>query len=472
MRYLKARKRKKRLKIFLILFLIILAIIATAVFALWHFGGRPSLHSVDASQMRTMDFLDIDMYPQSFATDALHLIRLAEESHPIFVLGGWLPKDYEAIRDEFLIYARNEDITKLDFAFAAMRYITTLRDSHTSLNGMNMPTESGSWKPIISGGRLDIDWQEQNGKLFLTDDDITEVIEIGGVSVEQIFVVIDRYFYPENEFCRRQNHSNLSRLGDIIERAGGYMTNDSVQITLVDNQGEVVTKDVPWVSEDAGSSREFIIRHEMIDDIFFIDLRVFIYGEHITETVQAIEVAIENGTREFVIDLRGNSGGSSWAGERLLGAMGITIPQHGMLVRTSQLAIEQGGMWHLGILNWFGVDYIIMPPTIDTASNPDDILVSVLTDASSYSSAMWMASWVQDGGFGNVIGSPSRNAPTSFGNVLQYTLPYSGIEGAISYVQWLRPDENANPLVLMPDILVHPKDALDVALEYLHNMNR
>jgi len=75
--------------------------------------------------------------------------------------------------------------------------------------------------------------------------------------------------------------------------------------------------------------------------------------------------------------------------------------------------------------------------------------------------------WVQDGGFGNVIGSPSRNAPTSFGNTRSHTLPYSDIWFMLSYNKWLRPDVNADPDAVVPDILVDPAYALDVALAYL-----
>jgi hypothetical protein len=81
-----------------------------------------------------------------------------------------------------------------------------------------------------------------------------------------------------------------------------------------------------------------------------------------------------------------------------------------------------------------------------------------------------MALWVRDGGFGNVIGSPSSQAPTAFGNILNFRLPYTGFSGFISYVQFLRPDANADPAILQPDIVVDPAEALEFALEYLQNM--
>jgi hypothetical protein len=77
---------------------------------------------------------------------------------------------------------------------------------------------------------------------------------------------------------------------------------------------------------------------------------------------------------------------------------------------------------------------------------------------------------VQDGGFGNVIGSPSRNAPSPFGDMSSFTLPYSGLVASVSHARFLRPDTTADQSTLWPDIIVDPADALDVAIEYLRNL--
>jgi len=78
-----------------------------------------------------------------------------------------------------------------------------------------------------------------------------------------------------------------------------------------------------------------------------------------------------------------------------------------------------------------------------------------------------MAYWVQDGGFGNIVGAPSINAPSSFGDMLFFNLPYTGLQVRVSHALFLRPDANADQSVLWPDIMVDPADALEVAIEYL-----
>lgn len=208
-------------------------------------------------------------------------MELVEETHPIFIVDGWLPDNYEDIREEFLAYAQNPNITRLDFAFAAVRFKTTLRDGHMSGWGAFWDDDSFV-HPAIFGGLLDVLWAEKNGELFLRDENgsMTEyrVIEIGGVPVQQVFAVVDRYHYGENEVARVANYITFSRFGDIIQRAGGVINGASVILTLSNNgipsameaailSVEEIISDAE--SDDADSCPDFIIRHEWIgDDIF------------------------------------------------------------------------------------------------------------------------------------------------------------------------------------------------------------
>ena len=410
-----------------------------------------------------------------FAADALYMVEMFERVHPIFIVEGMLSEDYEAVRAEFLAYAQ-EDITLREFAFAAMRYVTVLRDGHMS--GFNLFQVRAS---SYFGDFLDVFWTLEYGRLFLLDEDMertyVEVIEIGGVALPQVFAAIDLHVFAENEIYREWNHSFYSRHGAILEKAGAKITEDLVEFTLNAN-GVTDTKDVSInfvqrMEEESlwGTGPDFIIRHELKNDVFFIDLRMFINGDHITETVSYIEQAIDNGIRKFIVDLRGNGGGDSLAGQRLLEAMGITVPSMGSLWPFSELAAQRS--------SWERTLYTVFSPfargfrfeaSTAAASNPNNVFVSILTDVNTYSSATMMALWVQDGNLGNIIGSPGRNAPSSFGNMLVFELPYSGLPVRVSSTQWLRPDPAADQEVLWPDIMIDPAEALEAALEYLRNL--
>ena len=471
------KRNAKILKIVLIAFLSLLVVLVIAVIVFWFLVGRPSLRSVDASLMRTRDFAVEELSQVGFAGDAVHMVRTIEQTHPIFLpidqMYGLLPDDYEEIREWFLSYAQNPDITVTDFIFAAMRYITTLHDGHMS-GSVVVRGESGqyTWAVEAVGNVLYAMWDARDGGLFFEDG--SQVLEIGGVSVAEIMDVIDRYFFHENEFYRDFTHTRIFRRTSIIERAGGEVFENGAYIILY-YDGNLSTKFIEfWLPTAVDDGMGFIIRHEMIDDIFFIDFRSFIRGTHINETAAAISRAVAEGTRNFIIDLRGNGGGDSRAGESLLQAMGITVPRGSFIHRVNRLAANSladggHGLIYFPLLGLFGIDYLYWESNTPENNNPNDVFVSVLTDVLTYSSATMFAYWVQDGGFGNIIGSPSRNSPNAFGNMVWLTLPYSELMIRVSYSHFMRPDASADPNVLWPDIIVDPADALYVAIEYLRN---
>jgi len=109
-----------------------------------------------------------------------------------------------------------------------------------------------------------------------------------------------------------------------------------------------------------------------MDDIFYIDLPFLADGLHITEIANAIENAIAGGMSNFIIDLRGNGGGNSLAGQRLIEAMGIEVPVFGSIQRISPLLLEAHSfMWYLRPLMWIGVDYMSFSPYIPANNNPN-----------------------------------------------------------------------------------------------------
>ncbi|MCL1995437.1 MAG: S41 family peptidase [Defluviitaleaceae bacterium] len=470
---------KRIWKIALIAVVSVVVLFAGAFLVLWLLMGRPSPNSVDASLMRTRTFTAEELARSGLAGNAVHMVQQIELAHPIFLpipqVYGLLPGDYEEIREWFLEYANRPDITAIDFGFAALRYIATLQDGHMS-GAVYMRAEDGYFDPIAQGNVLDVTWVMQDGNLFFEDG--SQVLEIGGVSISEIFAVIDRYYFHENEIYRDFNYTLVSRYSKIIERAGGEVLADSVAVTLYDN-GDITTRliphFIPWAFNPYTDDVDFIIRHEMIDDIFYIDFRRFVLGDHITETAAAITQAVANGTRHFIIDIRGNGGGDNRAGMALLEAMGISASEGAFIHRVNRLAANSaanGGHSRFDFPIWglFGVDYLLFDWSLHENSNPNDVFVSVLTDMFTYSSATFFTYVVQDSGFGNVIGSPSRNAPNLFGNMVTLYLPYYDMWLPLSYGYFMRPDVNADPNVLWPDIMVDPAYALDVAIEFLQGL--
>jgi len=97
----------------------------------------------------------------------------------------------------------------------------------------------------------------------------------------------------------------------------------------------------------------------------------------------------------------------------------------------------------------------------------------VLTGPGTFSSGNWFAVVVQDNHLGKVVGEPTGNAPSSFGDILSFTLPNSGLCYTVSFKRWIRPDPARDPAIcLEPDVAVprtrqNVRDGTDPVLEWL-----
>ena len=404
---------------------------------------------------------------RDFSSDAQFLVDTVEAVHPIFVIDGFLPDNYEAVRATFLEETSGY-MTLTDFILASRRFITVLQDGHMN-NGLHDTVMHTVRTPVRLGRYISTLFIARDYRLYLANEPYTEVVAIGGVPVLYIFYQVDRHYFSENEVYRMFNYTRYVGSEIMLHLAGVeiYMYNRRTQtiLTLLDN-GKTSYMPVNFTALNPITelNATHIIRHEMIDDIFFIDLREFILGPHIYQTADAIREAVDAGYTHFILDLRGNGGGSTRVGNILLNAMGMNVPSDGVYRRISQLVLEQR--------EWINPDTEIdsvrfWPPSTKTAANPNNITLLVLTDNLSYSSSTAIAAWVQDGNLGKIVGEPSRNAPSAFGDMLDVILPYSGLRLSISHARFLRPDTNADQTTLWPDIPVNAEYALEAAIEYI-----
>ena len=391
---------------------------------------------------------DAELLP--LAAEALYLVELIETVHPIFIIEGMLPDNYDAVRAEFLSYAAGP-INRIDFAFAIQRYFTVLQDGHMAR------------RIIMTGDFLDINFFSHSHRLFIHGGQYSraEVLYIGGAPVYDILNQVDRHYFAENDIDRRWLHALHSRDSAILRMAGAEV-GSQVEMTLLHNDEQITI--TAYFSHKSASEAggyiwnpEYIIRYEIIGDVFYISLREFrFHHPYHRQTVEAIENAIASGIHSFIVDLRGNPGGNSIVGQELLEAMGITVPGYGQYIRISDLALAQRS----DLRSFSDEDMIFQRPLPNTASNPNDVFVMALTDTLTYGSATMFAAWVQDGGFGSVMGLPSRNRPSMFGDMLNYRLPLSGLDISISHAKFLRPNAREDQYVLHPDFFFQPGSAV------------
>lgn len=387
-----------------------------------------------------------------FVEDMTDLIKTVEATHPAFVLDD-LPTNYEkekmAIIDEV-----KKGTNRIDFEFLVRRYLTLFRDGHTKVQS------SGSYMAV------DIECTYVDGVLLVLDEvgGMTQknITHIGSVPIQTIMNMCDLYFPAENDAARARNYSQNVLNAQIIQYAGGKIDGDTVEITF-ETQGTMTTENVSFIRKDPFwiYNHTTEISSQLFGDVLYIDMNTCNVNKVLEDQIEIIKGTIKNGTKKVIIDVRNNGGGNSMACDKLLMAMDMTPPSFGGTIRYSELAKA-----HYSELPIDGFDNFM--PELTKAKQNKEINLVVLTNVNTFSSATDLASMVQDGKLGIIIGTPSSNAPTCYGDILSYTLPNNNIDVSISFKRFSRPDKNANQNTLVPDLVTgFDVDSLKVALDYL-----
>lgn len=379
------------------------------------------------------------------AEEADFLIATIEASHPAFALDA-VPEGYEQAKTELLTAAADPACTTADFAWAAQAYTASLKDGHTAVD--------------IFGGTpqqsVDLDWYADGARLYLTDGG--EVSAIGGLSVEELFAAVDRYVPAENQSGRDKNHENWVGLLSFLHYVGAQLGPDykTVTVTLADGSAQ----EAAFVAPKA-SMQEKVVSTELLGDVLYVDFNQCRPGAEVNGACEALSQAVKDGVKKVILDVRGNGGGDSSTCERLLQALGMSAPSYGGYIQYSPLAQEQRGYDRSE-----GGEG--QKPSLSRAKANPDVKLVVLTDERTFSSATMLAVMVRDGELGTIIGRTSRNAPNSFGDILSFQLPNTGMTVTVSHKQWLRPDENGDPETVTPEVVTaHGEDSLQTALDYL-----
>ena len=357
-----------------------------------------------------------------FYDDAVFMVEALEEAHVVFLFGDRLPDNYMEQRDIFLSESRYID-TSVQFTRAIMRYLAALGCEYTSLG-------------FVEGDAfrfLDVTWSLDGDRLFLqetSDQPPREVTSIGGVFVYEVLDFAGRHFFANNEVTRNLFLPVFAREMEILSLVGVVIENGLVTISLCNGGLEQETTDIQAgfllqrFFQAASVPTAQGVSHEMIGNVLYVRMRQFAFGRSLDEALVAIRNAIYNGTTKFILDLRGNPGGTSEVYYRVLDAMGFPPFTHGRVMRVSELWLNRTVRAVPNFeeirdtIEWYNPETIArgymafpLPTNVD---NPKDVFISVLTDNFTGSMAAVFSALVQDLGIGIVIGEPSFQSPSVF----------------------------------------------------------
>lgn len=442
--------------------------------AVWGYDALNNQEALDITldaymaHVRGGNRLAAECTPENALADAQTLVEALERIHPMFApdppegFDERPPEGYEAAKRGFLQAAGSWDGDWDEFCLLAQEYVNTLNDGHTAMD---------YWSLLAPRGVLQARWQYDGGKLWLTDPDGAStgswVSKIGGVPVEEVFAVIDRYRASENEPSRAYNYTLYALCDSFLRRAGV----ESWDLTVCDAGGGERQEACRL------GDRSLLVQAplpaglyaERMGDVLYLRFDTFAPStktqrEKIDAMLADLNAFLDEGGQKVIVDVRGNGGGGDVEWAPFWQAMGFGFGESYYSVSWQRQSPE------LSERNeWMGMESLEEQFTALMQAPRKDrrCAAAVLCDANTFSAAqdLCCAAAMQEGAV--LIGSPSKNAPDCYTDIVYICLPHSRLMAQISTAHQIPYDFGARRDVLEPDIVVPwGGDALQSALEY------
>lgn len=359
----------------------------------------------------------------------------------------------EPIRSAY--QSAEESMTVSEFYFVVSPIVAALSDAHTniSLSGqqkiIDLPTRWISEKLVC---RRDTD--------VLKTGDI--VLSIGGKDIDTCMEEVRATVPAENEYWRNSMAPYRLRFEYMLEHLG-VVSDDAVDVEIERNGARQQVTLALKESEPMGDVES--MSYEVIDNAGLLSINRCVYDETYRQTMaQAFAEFKDVGVNRLIVDVRSNTGGNSQCLNELMTYIDVdTYEDYSGDVRGSWQAWLQRGIL-------FSKSAQPSIKNNEKRSNAFDGEIVVLTSGYTFSSGNWFAVVLKDNGLATIVGEPTGNMPTSYGDTLRFQLNNSGIHVNMAFKKWHRPNEQADGEdSLYPDVSIPARLDGDMVLEYVLN---
>jgi hypothetical protein len=393
------------------------------------------------------------------------LLEKVSTVHPATTSG--LPPSIEAAAASARA-ALDRPRTRGELWFLFNPLLMALRDAHSA------------FAPLPTGEALDLPLRWLQEGLIVADDTALlrrgdRVVKVGAHSETELLDALRRIVPAETDhWIRVQGPPRLRDLA--ILRGLGIAEAAPVAVT-VERGGQQHELAIP-LGTAARAPRQaplpwvrWTIEREHSLGIFTLD-RCVVDDEYRRVLGEFFAAVHEAGVSRIAVDVRNNAGGNSAVVDEFLRYLDVPAYfSYGGEVRQTADSLLQRKQ--LGLPG-----YQRHPPARRENRRherppPFAGEVSILTSNRTFSSGNWFAVIFRDNELGEIVGEPTGNAPSSFGDVLSFTLPASQLSFTLSFKKWVRPDPERDPAdCLVPDHAValtrqHLLDGTDPVLDFL-----
>ncbi|MBY0010046.1 S41 family peptidase [Paenibacillus typhae] len=412
--------------------------------------------------------------PEQMQQDLDFLVKTIGEVHPSLI-NGWSSEQKQVIESAYSKIRKPQ--SDAEFYFIANEIVSLMHDGHTNLywelenlRFLDLP---------LFWARDGLVVKDNRGNLH-TGDIVTA---IGGRSIDDLEQELAAIIPAENNQWIRVQGTTLLRVEALLRHLG-LVSNNRVAITVKRGTASITEA---FTLTDKLTHKEYNPYPE--NDVPFSytfedNLSLGIFQLNTCENTRKYQVTVQQffdevkarGIQHVAVDLRSNGGGDSSVIEEFLSYTDVeSYYGYGSLMRYSpELQQARGAEQNSG----YAVNERTLNPVLMKTLYPYKGKLYLLTSAHTFSSANMFAVIVQDNGLGRIIGEATGNQPSSYGDILTFQLPASGIHFQVSFKKFTRSSPERDPAdSLQPDIEAYTtaKDIIkrrDAQLEKLREIVR
>lgn len=419
------------------------------------------------SQIRKVDVDEVKVEPQILSDtlmskddmkeDLDYLVETLKNVHPK-ALKGLSEEQNNIVKNS---YAKIENPLKVgEFYFVVNEIACSFKDAHTSLYLYENDDDKVMDLPKVwlnDGMYIREDFQE-----FRKGDKIES---IGGKAPNELLEELSKIIPAENQQW-------VKVMGNVALTKEPYLNyleviKDSKVNIEVLRDGEIVNMEIPLIRSKYSHTKSLNQNLTEKDWVKYnIDkensLGVFTLSkcrndEHYKSVLKDYFKDVQkNGIDNIVIDLRKNLGGDSGVTDEFLRYLDIDeYKNYGAEVRFSEEVRQQRGQASINEYMEYSSKYVG-----NTKINDEKIIfkgnIFILTSSITFSSGNWFAVIFKDNKIGTIVGEPTGNQPSSYGDILEFQMPNSRSIFTVSYKKFTRPDTSKDDEnCLEPDIIVY-----------------
>lgn len=408
---------------------------------------------VDTKSITKIETLQSDdlLSPEVMEKDFAFLIDRIKEIHPDPM------RNLDGRWDKIILETQShlkKPLTAGEYAIQLMTFISQLKDAHTVINPTNMIMKQLPVKMEWIEGGLVV--TESNDKQIHKGD---SVIMIGNQSAKDILIYLNRIISAENEYWIKQVGVQFLHFEPFLKGLSA-VRNDTVQLTVRRGNEQfgvpIKLTDGRVSSQKQAGHPWFSWNVNLKDKIgYFYIGESKITAEYEEAVNKFFNEVLEKQIGSILIDLRSNSGGDSRVVDPFIQHMPIKYyDDFSGTIKYSNTANRERGYG-----NKKGKFTGLSSREVNQQQKP--IFkghVYILTGPKTFSSGNQFAVKFRDNNLATIIGEPTGNSPSSFGDIIQTSLPYTKFEVSISHKEFKRPDASLDQkLSLFPDIWMERK---------------